>query len=223
MAITGGVAAQAQKHAGDVADRRRSGAIARARDQVGHVYTSSSPVMSRCGGSRSAASVLLVRRQGHRLCPRARRRHVSPPTAPGPALVGLRWRPLPRDPGQRRHELGHGRREAARRRCRHRRLAKHRGQSGRRRRPRGGAVAGVPRLRRHRLGMDPPGRAVHVSTLPQPVRLQPRSEQGERTVPYRRAGRRRPPAPRRARRHQGGDGDPQPARGRGDRLMGHTP
>ena len=56
------------------------------------------------------------------------------------------------------------------------RLAAHPGRPGRRRGPGRGAQPRLPRLRRHRLGVDPRGREIHVPALPQPVRLQPRPE-----------------------------------------------
>ena len=81
----------------------------------------------------------------------ARRRDVPPSPASRPPLVDRRGRPLPRDPGQRRHDLADGRRLAAR----SRRLAARAGRPAGRGGPRGRAQLWLPGLRRHRLGMDP--------------------------------------------------------------------
>ena len=63
------------------------------------------------------------------------------------------------DPGQRRHDLADGRRLAAR----SRRLADRAGRPEGHRGPSGRTQLRLPRLRRHRLGVDPPGRVVHAS------------------------------------------------------------
>ena len=161
----------------------------------------------------------VVRGDRQRLRGPAGRRDVPPSPASRPPLVDRRRRPLPRDPGQRRHDLADGRRLAAR----SRRLAARAGRPAGRGGPRGRPQPRLPRLRRHRLGVDPNRRDVHAPALSQSVCLQPRAEPGECPVFHGRARAGRSPAAggpeRSARRAR--DGAPAGRRGAG--LVGHAP
>ncbi len=162
----------------------------------------------------------VVRGDRERLCDPARRRDVSPSPAPRPALVDRRRRPLPRCPGQRRHDPGGW---PTRRRPIADGWQQRAGRPTDRGGPRGRAQPWLPRLRRHRLGMDPRGRDVHLPALPQSIRLQPGPEPRRAPRISRSSSGPRIASRRRPRRPAGRAGDGALAGRRGAGLVGHAP
>ena len=162
-------AAEAQEHSGDDADRRRSGVAAGTGDRGGGAAPQVGGRSATAAGDRGRDWGPVVRGEWLGLCAASGRRHVPPSPPSRSALVDrpARRRSLPCDPGQWRYELGDGRRDPAGRR----RLAKYPDQPGRSRRPRRGAEPWATGFRRHRIGVDPPGRPVPALYFSQPVCL----------------------------------------------------
>ena len=126
--------AQVQGHPGDDPARRRRRAAAGPDDPVGGAPSAEGRRRAALAGDGQQRRGGVVRGDGQRLRGRAGRRDVPPSPASRPPLVDRRRRPLPRDPGERRHDLADGRRLGAR----SRRLAGRAGRPQGRRGPGGG-------------------------------------------------------------------------------------